>query len=231
MFDFQALLAIAYKKETVLSRRLAKNTALSCHEALIRVLQQAAGDRPLGELIAARLSAKRAAAVKRAARQQAQADALLRRQEKNRPEPSAWRAWFDGSTHPNPGKMGLGGLLQSPAGEHIEICRAAGQGDSNQAEYLALLAVLEAAVRVQPARLVVYGDSQVVIDDVTRSDGSGASGLSTYGATYRASARQLLAQLGTVELRWIPRRRNAVADALSRQAVGLVVRIAPVAMS
>lgn len=229
MIDFQILLAIAYKKEAALGRRLAKRSGASPHEALIEVLQQVAGDRPLGELIAARESAARAAAhdaqSRLAARQQARADALAKRREKNhhpdRPDPVAWLGWFDGSTHPNPGKMGLGGLLLSPAGERVEICVTAGQGDNNQAEYLALIALLEAAVRAQPAKLIVYGDSQVVIDGVrlARSARSARGGGAAVLSHYCEHAQQLISQLRTVELRWIPRQRNVAADALSQHAV------------
>jgi ribonuclease HI len=223
MIDFQILLAIAYKKEAALGRRLAKSSGASPHEALMQVLQQVAGDRPLGELVAAREAAARVAANRAesrlAARRQARADALTNRREKNGPDPGAWLGWFDGSTHPNPGKMGLGGLLLSPAGERVEICAAAGHGDNNQAEYLALIALLEAAVRAQPAKLIVYGDSQVVIEGVTQQvRGGGAAGLSHYCER----ARQLISQLRSVELRWIPRRRNAAADALSQHAVRLI---------
>jgi len=230
MIDFQILLVIAYKKEAALGRRLAKRTGASPHDALTQVLQQVAGDRSLGELIAARESAARAAAndaeSRLVARQQARSDALANRREKDRPDPAAWLGWFDGSTHPNPGKMGLGGLLLSPIGERVEICLAAGQGDNNQAEYLALIALLEAAVRAQPAKLIVYGDSQVVIDGVTRARsvrGGGAAVLSHYCER----ARQLISQLRAVELRWIPRRRNVAADALSQHAVRLIGAQAP----
>jgi len=222
MIDFKILLAIAYKKEVALGRRLAKRTGASPHEALTQVLQQVAGARPLDELIAARGAAARAAAndaeLRLAARQKARADALANRRERDSPDPGAWLGWFDGSTHPNPGKMGLGGLLLSPAGERVEICLAAGQGDNNQAEYLALIALLEVAARARPAKLIVYGDSQVVIDGVTQARGGGAAALSRHCER----ARQLISQLGAVELRWIPRRRNVAADALSQHAVRLI---------
>jgi ribonuclease HI len=109
-------------------------------------------------------------------------------------------------------------LLLGPAGDRVEICLAAGQGDNNQAEYLALIALLEAAVRAQPAKLIVYGDSQVVIDGVTQARGGGAAVL----AHYCERARHLISQLRAVELRWIPRRRNMAADALSQHAVQLI---------
>ena len=56
--------------------------------------------------------------------------------------PLAWRGWFDGSAHPNPGKLGIGALLLGPNGERIEVSEAAGHGSSSDAEYAALTAVL-----------------------------------------------------------------------------------------
>jgi ribonuclease HI len=137
----------------------------------------------------------------------------------------AWLAWFDGSTHPNPGRMGLGGVLQSPDGQCIEISRTAGQGDSNQAEYLALIAVLEAALLLRPAHLIVYGDSRVVIDGVTQPQQAASPSQTVQPrdgpdlAVPRLRARQLIAQLAAVELRWIARHHNSAADALSQQAI------------
>jgi ribonuclease HI len=125
-----------------------------------------------------------------------------------------WRAWFDGSARPNPGRCAIGALLTGPAGEVIEISRQAGYGDSSEAEYRALIALLEAAVDQQAQGLTVFGDSLVVIDDVNGPDDTAARVLQPY----REQVQALLAQLGDVTLRWIPRHRNTAADALSQRA-------------
>ena len=108
-------------------------------------------------------------------------------------------------------------MLESPDGDVVKISTLAGHGDSCEAEYLALIAVLEAAVsrRPAPARLVIHGDSQVVIEDVLRDEASSAPALSSYAT----QARSLIAQLADVRLQWIPRARNAAADALSQHAI------------
>lgn len=131
--------------------------------------------------------------------------------------PLAWRGWFDGSAHPNPGKLGIGALLLGPNGERIEVSEAAGYGSSSDAEYAALTAVLQAAlaVRPPPAQLLLYGDSQVVINDVLGTAAAGAKGLETQRATVVA----LLEQLHDVTLRWLPRHRNGEADRLSQLAI------------
>ncbi len=213
MIAFEELLAVAYKKERMQSRRLAKGAALTEHAALVRTLQKAAGEQSLRDFVDARR-----------AEQIRNADALrsrdARRAERSRPrrtEPEAtgWRGWFDGSALPNPGRLGMGGVLVGPLGETVEISIAAGIGDSSAAEYLALIALLEAALREGAADAVIYGDSRVVIEDVSASENAGIRSL----AHHAARVRSLIAQIGDVRLQWIPRARNARADALSRQAL------------
>lgn len=129
--------------------------------------------------------------------------------------PSAWRGWFDGSATPNPGRIGIGALLVGPAGQRVEISRRAGDGTSGDAEYLALIALLEAAVAAGAVELAVYGDSQVVVQDVLMAGVPAAKGL----AQHRARALELMARLGGVAVRWLPRHRNSAADLLSQRAI------------
>jgi ribonuclease HI len=209
------LFDIAYKKEKACSRRLANMTGISEEEALKQTLQAKAGSQSLSELIAQRRQqrdGKNARIIER--KQQKEA---LRTQKllSHQPDPTAWLAWFDGATHPNPGKMGIGGVLKSPDGAVKEISFNAGLGDSSNAEYIALIAILEAAVEAKPAKLVVYGDSQVVLNDVNPR----TIGESKVLTEKREQARRLIAQLADVTLCWIPRKKNAEADALSQRAV------------
>jgi len=129
--------------------------------------------------------------------------------------PAAWHAWFDGSAHPNPGRIGIGVLLSGPAGERVEISRRAGHGSSGDAEYLALIAALEKAVELGVPELLLYGDSQVVVQDVLLSPQAGAKALEEH----RARVGQLMAALAQVHVRWVPRHRNGDADRLSQQAI------------
>lgn len=216
MTEFEEHCAAAHQKERALSRRLARHTGLSEVAALKQVLEQAAGSGSLRELIAVRKLAKLDLAEKLALRQRQKADRLDKKRAEKLPDACAWLAWFDGSAHPNPGRIGIGGLLKGPAGDTIEISSAAGNGDNNQAEYLALIAVLEAAVRLQPEQLVVYGDSQVVISAVTTAGSAGAADLQSYCER----AQLLVSQLNAVRLSWVPRHKNTAADALSQQAIG-----------
>ncbi len=215
MPTYADLIEVAYKKERVSGRRMAKQLGILEEHGLKKVMKKVAGDQSLDILIKRRRQQAIDAASKIAARKQAKL--AVRIAAATAPDPSTWLAWFDGASHPNPGKMGIGGLLKNPEGGLVaSISSSAGQGDSSEAEYLALLAVLRAAVDACANKLIVYGDSRVVLDDV-QTKAAGAPIL----ASHRTRARQLIAQLKNVTFIWIPRRKNDMADALSQQAIKL----------
>jgi ribonuclease HI len=217
MSDFSEWHGAAYKSERVRARRLALRRGLSEEVALRQTLEQSAGAAGLTVLLEQRL-ALQAAERRRVALREAQKQAALAlRRARHDGAPSAWRGWFDGSAHPNPGRCGIGARLQGPRGELVELSQAAGYGNSSEAEYKALIALLEAALGNDAHDLTIYGDSRVVIDDVTASAPTPAASLQPY----RLAAQALLAQLHGVTLRWIPRHKNGAADALSQRAAGL----------
>lgn len=215
MTTFSDLCAIAFHGERVTSRRVALRSGVTEEAALHATLAQAAGDAGLGALVAKRLASKAADQERAAARVAHKRDAVAQRTAGHAKSSTPWRAWFDGSAHPNPGRCGIGALLVGPDGEKIEISQAAGYGNSSEAEYLALIAALEAARKAGVRGLTLFGDSQVVINDVTGSDARAAPSL----GALRATARALIDELGGVVLRWIPRHRNGEADSLSQRAV------------
>ena len=105
--------------------------------------------------------------------------------------------------------------IEGPDGRVIELSRPAGHGNSSEAEYRALIALLETALAHGAHELTVLGDSRVVIDDVTGPDLYAAPAL----AGCRARALALLVLLPDVRLRWVPRHKNTGADALSQRAL------------
>ncbi len=132
---------------------------------------------------------------------------------------NTWHAWFDGATKgTNPGIRGVGALLKGPYGERIEIAEEIGFGTNNEAEYAALMAVLDAAVEAKVQKLIVYGDSQLVIRQVNGEWAIRANELVPMCKT----AISLKDQIPSVTLRWIPREDNDEADALSKKAIGVV---------
>ncbi len=221
MTKFEQLSNAAYHAEKVAARRLVRQTGLTEMQALTQILLAVAGAEDLWLLVAKREAHIQAEVQRRALRRQRQQDAYQYKQSKNQPLADAWLAWFDGSARPNPGRCGIGGVLQGPNGEYFEVCELAGDGSSSDAEYRALIALLALAVPLQPARLVVYGDSQVVITDAGQSDADASAVLQTH----RACAQALLARLPEVRLCWIPRHKNSMADALSQRASNLVLAL------
>ena len=204
----------AFKTEHSTARKLAARTGIDFDAALHATLQQAAGPAGLAQLLAERAALAAAARARTQARDARLALAEQQRRSRHDGVPTPWRAWFDGSAHPNPGRCGIGAVLEGPQGQRVEISAPAGHGSSSEAEYAALLAVLGAAVGLQARGLTVYGDSRVVIDDV---NGSARAAPSLHAS--RAAALALLAQLGEVALRWIPRHKNGAADRLSQLGV------------
>jgi len=217
---FEELATAAYKGERVAARRLAARMRLTEADALRQVLTGVAGLAGLTRLLDDRAQARSRDESLRAARTQEKARQEALRKARLQPAADAWRGWFDGSAHPNPGQIGIGALLCGPAGERLEISRRAGHGNSGEAEYLALTALLEAAVRLGAKDLVVYGDSRVVVDDVNLSAQAVAAGRGAKGLeALRVRVMELLEPLGVVSLRWVPRHRNGDADRLSQLAI------------
>jgi ribonuclease HI len=213
--EFDTLATAAFKGERVAARRLAASMQLSEAQALLQVLTLAAGALGLAHLLAEREALRLRDEERRQSRQAASAHKLAVRKAGMQPSAAAWRGWFDGSAHPNPGQIGIGALLCGPDGQRVEISRRAGYGNSSEAEYLALTALLEAARDHGAHGLLVYGDSQVVVNDVNLGAARGAKGLEAH----RARVVSLMAALGEVQLRWLPRHRNGEADRLSQQAI------------
>lgn len=135
-----------------------------------------------------------------------------------------WQAWFDGTALPNPGRIGIGVMLESPAGVRSAKSMPMGlSGCSNEAELHALGAALEMACAAGARRLVLRGDSDVALRYVRGPDGTRIERL----RVLVAHAREWLRRFEDVRLVWIPRHRNAEADRLARQALGLSEIAAP----
>ncbi len=129
-----------------------------------------------------------------------------------------WQGWFDGAALPNPGKLGIGVVLLSPAGIRSDTSALVGvSGCSNEAELHALCAALDIAFEAGARRLVLHGDSDVAVRYVRGPDSTRIARLVLLIATARDSLRRF----EDVRLVWVPRHRNIEADRLSRQALGL----------
>ncbi len=120
--------------------------------------------------------------------------------------------------------MGLGVVLVAPDGERREhSALAPGHGCNNESELHALCLAIELAVAAGARRLILRGDSDLAVRYVTGVDSTAVARL----LPLIARAREGLMQFDDAHLLWLPRHRNADADRLSRQALGLAAGVTP----
>ncbi|WP_287878687.1 reverse transcriptase-like protein [Acidovorax sp.] len=136
-------------------------------------------------------------------------------------EPASVRPWVvhcDGSAMPNPGRMGLGVVLCAPDGSHHTFAQATHTtGCNNEAELRALLLALAELQARGASALQVHSDSSILVEQL---GGTPVVPIARLQDLFD-QARRLLQTFGPVQLQWIPRHRNAEADALARAALGL----------
>ena len=74
-------------------------------------------------------------------------------------------AYFDGASRGNPGESAAGACIVSEDGKVIwEFSRALGIGTNNEAEYKALIMLLEEIASRGLKKITVRGDSRLVVD-------------------------------------------------------------------
>lgn len=130
------------------------------------------------------------------------------------------RAWFDGAVEPhNPsGHGGIGVVVRRD--NEVIYTEASYMGrwgslTNNCAEYAAVIAALRYLIREGISEAVVYGDSDMVIEQLSGR-------WRVKGGAYVPYFREALAlkrQVQNVKFIWIPREQNADADELSKIAV------------
>lgn len=135
-----------------------------------------------------------------------------------------WTAWCDGSAVPNPGRMGLGVVLSSPAGERCAFSRSPqGVGCNNEAEARAVMLALAELKMRGAVDVVIHSDNSVVVAQLGggTADGKGiAAPIARLQEVFDA-ARELAAGFERFRIDWLPRSRNAEADLLARAALGV----------
>lgn len=124
-----------------------------------------------------------------------------------------WVGFCDGACEPNPGLMGIGGYLVTAAGEQIAFARALGHGTNNEAEYRAVIALLELALEHGVTRLRVMTDSKLVVEQMSGRWAVKSPSL----ATLRQEALRWCARFEEVSFAWVARLENTAADRLAKQ--------------
>lgn len=124
--------------------------------------------------------------------------------------------YIDGAARGNPGPAGIGVIITDQDGAVLrEIARYLGETTNNVAEYRAILAALEEALRRGAEEVVIYSDSELLVRQLL--------------GTYRVRsahllplfrrARELMGRFRRVTVRHIGRERNARADRLANRAI------------
>ena len=123
--------------------------------------------------------------------------------------------YFDGASRGNPGKAGAGALLINEEGKVVwEASRFLGDKTNNEAEYMALIMLLKAAKNHGVSSLRVFGDSKLVVSQISRQWEINLPHL-------RLLAREAwdLAEGMDISYNWIPREENKRADMLSNEGI------------
>ncbi|MDO9508981.1 MAG: ribonuclease HI family protein [Thermovirgaceae bacterium] len=124
-------------------------------------------------------------------------------------------AYFDGASRGNPGESGAGACIINDDGTMAwESCRALGRGTNNEAEYHALIMLLEEISKRGLKRVTVRGDSRLVVLQVNGEWKVREDRLRILADRARALVRE-----SGATLEWVPREQNSMADALSNKAL------------
>ncbi|RVX18478.1 Retrovirus-related Pol polyprotein from transposon 17.6 [Vitis vinifera] len=136
-----------------------------------------------------------------------------------RKEPSEkewWTLRVDGASRSSGSGVGL--LLQSPTGEHLEqAIRLGFPASNNEAEYEVILSGLDLALALSVSRLRVYSDSQLVVRHVQKEYEAKDARM----ARYLTKVRDTLQRFTEWTIEKIKRTENGRADALAGIAASL----------
>ena len=136
-----------------------------------------------------------------------------------------WVVHCDGSAQPNPGRMGCGAVMVAPDGSRHELSETMpDRGCNNEAELRALMAALRHLATQGATAARLYSDNSILVEQL---QGKGGVPPVARLAPLFDRARALLAGLEHGSVHWLPRHRNAEADALARAALGLAPKPAP----
>jgi ribonuclease HI len=122
-----------------------------------------------------------------------------------------WRMYFDGSLKLQ--GAGAGILFIAPGGEQLKYAlQLLFSASNNAVEYEALIHGLNIAISLGVKRLMVYGDSLVVISQINKEWDSSNDSMRKYCTI----VRKLEDKFEGLEFHHVERDRNAAADALSK---------------
>ena len=124
-----------------------------------------------------------------------------------------YKAFFDGSSKPNPGLMQIGHLIKDENNNVLysrnEII---GEGTNNIAEYTSLLFLLRKIQEYNLENVTIFGDSQLVVKQI---EGSYKIKNEKLIPIYK-QIKEIMKNLKGCEIKHILRENNKEADRLTR---------------
>ncbi len=122
----------------------------------------------------------------------------------------------DGLSKGNPGTAAIGATIKDERGKMLAaISKRIGITTNNVAEYQALIAALQKAIKLGGTQVEIRADSELMIRQLNGRYKIRSAGL----RPLYLEAGKLLAKFETVSLRHIPRELNAEADKLANDSL------------
>ena len=126
----------------------------------------------------------------------------------------------DGAAEPNPGPAAIGAIIKDKQGKLIDrISRYIGIATNNQAEYKAIIAALEKAIKLGATHVEVNSDSELVVRQI---NGRYRVKNAALKPLYQ-QVKQLQGLLEGFTITHIPREQNTEADRLTNAALDLII--------
>ncbi len=122
----------------------------------------------------------------------------------------------DGACYPNPGNMAIGVVIYKNGELFKKISEAIGYGTNNIAEYKALIRGLEEAKKINPERIDVYCDSQLVVKQLHKKYKVKNKGIIPLFKQVEEIIRTIP---GKIYFIWDRRDNNFLADGLAKRAL------------
>jgi len=126
--------------------------------------------------------------------------------------------YADGASRGNPGPAAIGATIKDKRGKLITfISQRIGRATNNQAEYRAIIAALEEAIRLGAKQVDIKTDSELVVKQI---NGEYRVKKATLKPLYQ-QAKQLQGLLGGFTITHILRQQNIEADKLANKALDI----------
>lgn len=123
--------------------------------------------------------------------------------------------YFDGGSRGNPGEAAGAAVIVMPDGQQYTVSQYIKVATNNEAEYTGLVIGLQKAIDLGIEELIVKGDSQLVINQVTGKWKVNSPHLKQF---YNETQR-LRKKIKTISIDWVRRHENHLADKAVNQCI------------